>query len=98
MNTTLHSLQRYITSIREDVEWLGWRPNPITHTSDYFDQLYNLAIELIKKDKVRILVRDIDLLNLFELIYFNRCLLFRLMFVIKLKLRLRQGEKLRTKC
>ena len=41
----------YIESLREDVEWLGWKPNPTTHTSDYFDQLYELAVELIKRDK-----------------------------------------------
>ena len=41
----------YIESLREDVAWLGWKPNPTTHTSDYFDKLYELAVELIKKDK-----------------------------------------------
>ncbi len=39
----------YIESIREDVEWLGfhWHSNP--SASDYFDQLYEYAVELIKK-------------------------------------------------
>lgn len=37
--------------IREDVEWLGWKPWKITHTSDYFDELYELAIKLIKNGK-----------------------------------------------
>jgi len=39
----------YINSIREDVNWLGfdWNTNP--SASDYFDQLYNYAVELIKK-------------------------------------------------
>ena len=41
----------YITSIREDVEWLGWKPEPITSSSDYFDKLHDLAIELIKRGK-----------------------------------------------
>ncbi|CAG8596186.1 10373_t:CDS:2 [Diversispora eburnea] len=33
------------------VEWLGFTPYKITYSSDYFDKLYNLAIELIKRDK-----------------------------------------------
>lgn len=39
----------YINSIREDVEWLGfqWHSNP--SASDYFPQLYQYAVELIKK-------------------------------------------------
>ena len=43
--------QEYIDSLREDVFWLGWRPDPITFTSDYFQQLHDLAIVLIKKGK-----------------------------------------------
>lgn len=41
----------YIDSLREDVFWMGWRPDPITFTSDYFAKLHELAIELIKKGK-----------------------------------------------
>ncbi len=42
----------YIEAIKEDVRWLGfeWGSN-LHHTSDYFDQLYSYAIELIKNDK-----------------------------------------------
>ncbi len=43
--------KEYIDSLREDVAWLGWKPNPTTFTSDYFQELYDLAVELIKKDK-----------------------------------------------
>ena len=32
------------------VEWLGYKPAAITHSSDYFQQLHDWAIELIKKD------------------------------------------------
>lgn len=42
---------RYFTSIIEVVRWLGYEPWRITYSSDYFDQLYELAIELIKRDK-----------------------------------------------
>jgi glutaminyl-tRNA synthetase len=42
----------YIDAIKEDVRWLGfeWGEN-LHHTSDYFDQLYAYAVQLIKKDK-----------------------------------------------
>jgi glutaminyl-tRNA synthetase len=35
----------------EMVRWLGYEPWKITYSSDYFDQLYELAVELIKRDK-----------------------------------------------
>ena len=42
----------YIDAIKEDVRWLGfdWDEN-LHHTSDYFDQLYAYAVQLIKQDK-----------------------------------------------
>lgn len=30
---------------------MGWKPVRVTYTSDYFDKLYELAVELIKRDK-----------------------------------------------
>ena len=41
----------YFESILEMVRWLGYEPWKITYSSDYFDELYRLAVELIKKDK-----------------------------------------------
>ncbi len=42
----------YIESIKEDVRWLGYDwGDRLFHASDYFDQLYEYAIELIKKGK-----------------------------------------------
>ncbi|QIM66698.1 glutamine--tRNA ligase [Mannheimia granulomatis] len=40
----------YVDSIKQDVEWLGfkWEGEP-RYASDYFDQLYTYAIELINK-------------------------------------------------
>lgn len=40
----------YVDSIKQDVEWLGfkWEGEP-RYASDYFDQLYGYAIELIHK-------------------------------------------------
>ncbi|MDI9421555.1 MAG: glutamine--tRNA ligase/YqeY domain fusion protein [Bacillota bacterium] len=42
----------YIESIQEDVRWLGfdWGEH-LYFASDYFEQLYNLAVELIKQGK-----------------------------------------------
>ena len=42
----------YIESIMEDVRWLGfdWGEH-LYYASDYFEQLYNLAVELIKQGK-----------------------------------------------
>jgi glutaminyl-tRNA synthetase len=33
------------------VRWLGYEPWKITYSSDYFDRLYDLAMELIRRDK-----------------------------------------------
>ncbi|XP_046827677.1 probable glutamine--tRNA ligase [Vespa crabro] len=41
--------EKFFTGIREMVEWLGYKPAKITHSSDYFMQLYNWAIKLIEK-------------------------------------------------
>jgi glutaminyl-tRNA synthetase len=41
----------YFQKIKEMVEWLGFKPYKITHSSDYFDRLYELAEELVKRDK-----------------------------------------------
>jgi len=41
--------QEYIDAIREDIRWLGYRWHKNTAASDYFDQLYDYAVELIRK-------------------------------------------------
>ncbi|KAJ7781056.1 glutamine-tRNA ligase [Mycena metata] len=42
---------QYFESILEMVRWLGFEPWKITYSSDYFQRLYELAVELIKRDK-----------------------------------------------
>ena len=42
---------RCFTSQAENVHFMGWRPTRVTYTSDYFDQLYDMAVELIKRGK-----------------------------------------------
>ena len=41
----------YVDSIEEDVRWLGWQWDKRLWASDYFDQMYEAAVELIKKGK-----------------------------------------------
>ena len=44
--------QEYIEAIKRDVTWLGFEWNgEVRYASDYFDQLYQFAVELIKQDK-----------------------------------------------
>jgi glutaminyl-tRNA synthetase len=39
----------YVDSIKEDVKWLGFNWSNEFYASDYFDQIYNFAVTLIKK-------------------------------------------------
>jgi len=41
----------YVDSIKADIEWLGFHWDGLYYASDYFDQLYEWAIKLIKEGK-----------------------------------------------
>jgi glutaminyl-tRNA synthetase len=41
----------YVESIQEDVKWLGFDWDGLFYASDYFDQLYQWAVKLIKAGK-----------------------------------------------
>ena len=41
----------YVDSIQEDIQWLGYKWKNVYYASDYFQQLWNLAVELIKQGK-----------------------------------------------
>lgn len=43
--------QEYVDAIKRDIEWLGFQWDKECYASDYFQQLYDWAVELIKKDK-----------------------------------------------
>lgn len=44
--------EEYVKSIQEDMKWLGYDPKEnIFYGSDYFDEMYSLAIKLIKNGK-----------------------------------------------
>jgi glutaminyl-tRNA synthetase len=51
----------YVESIKGDVRWLGfdWEDR-LYHASDYFEQLYNFAVELTKKGKAYVCDLSID--------------------------------------
>ena len=40
--------QEYIDAIEEDVRWLGFGWSALCHTADYFDQLFDWALHLIR--------------------------------------------------
>jgi glutaminyl-tRNA synthetase len=40
--------QEYIDAIEEDVRWLGFEWSDLCHTADYFDQLFEWALHLIR--------------------------------------------------
>ena len=41
----------YVDSIMEDVKWLGFHWDGLFHASDYFDQLYEWGVQLVKAGK-----------------------------------------------
>jgi glutaminyl-tRNA synthetase len=41
----------YVNAIIEDVKWLGFKWSNLHHASDYFQQLYDYAVDLIKQGK-----------------------------------------------
>lgn len=48
----LKESDEYVAAIQRDVAWLGFDwGDRLTHASDYFEQLYQFAVQLIEKDK-----------------------------------------------
>jgi glutaminyl-tRNA synthetase len=43
--------QEYVDAIKRDIQWLGYNWAEERYASDYFQQLYNWAVEFIKKGK-----------------------------------------------
>ncbi|PRO66648.1 glutamine--tRNA ligase/YqeY domain fusion protein [Alkalicoccus urumqiensis] len=41
--------KEYVESIKRDIEWLGYDPEAVRFASDYFDEMYNQAVSLIKR-------------------------------------------------
>ena len=47
----LRENEDYARAILDDVRWLGFEWNELRHASDYFEQLYGFAVELIEQGK-----------------------------------------------
>lgn len=43
--------QEFVDSIKADIDWLGFKYDQELYTSDYFDQLYTWAVQMIKEGK-----------------------------------------------
>ncbi|XP_077181034.1 glutamine--tRNA ligase [Paroedura picta] len=52
--------EKYFTAIRDIVEWLGYTPHAVTHASDYFDQLYAWAVELIQRGEAYVCHQKVE--------------------------------------
>lgn len=53
--------QEYIDAIIKDVKWLGWDwADRLYYASDYFEQMYEYAVQLIKKGKAYVCDLDAD--------------------------------------
>lgn len=48
----------YINSIKEDINWLGFKWENECYASDYFDQLYEWSVDLIKNKKAYVDSQD----------------------------------------
>jgi glutaminyl-tRNA synthetase len=49
-NPTTETVE-YVEAIKEDVNWLGFAWDELLFASDYFEQLYRFAVELIRRGK-----------------------------------------------
>ena len=52
-NPTKENME-YVDAIKEDIQWLGYQWGNEYYASDYFQQLWDFAIELIKRGKAYI--------------------------------------------
>ena len=41
--------EEFVAAIERDVRWLGYEISRVAHASDYFEQLYGFAVQLIRK-------------------------------------------------
>lgn len=52
--------KRFILGIQDMVKWLGHKPYKITYASDYFPELYDFAVELIKRNSAYVCHQQYD--------------------------------------
>ena len=56
----LKESDEYVESIKADVRWLGFAWTEVTHASDYFEQIYGYAVDLIKAGKAYVCSLDAE--------------------------------------
>jgi len=54
----------YVDSIKEDIEWLGFHWGNIYYASDYFQQVWDFAVKLIKEGKAYVDEQSAELIAL----------------------------------
>ncbi|KAG8435965.1 hypothetical protein GDO86_007166 [Hymenochirus boettgeri] len=52
--------EKYFTAIKDMVEWLGYKPYAVTHASDNFNQLYEWAVELIRRGQAYVCHQKVE--------------------------------------
>ncbi|MFV0531680.1 MAG: glutamine--tRNA ligase/YqeY domain fusion protein [Flavobacteriales bacterium] len=55
--------QEYVDAIRKDIEWLGYQWDKECYASDYFQQLYNWAIQMIQDGKAYVDDQSSEIIN-----------------------------------
>lgn len=58
--------EKFFKAIEDIVSWLGYTPSRITHSSDYFQQLYEWAVELIKKGRAYVCHQRVEEIRGFD--------------------------------
>ena len=58
--------EKFFKSILDIVSWLGYTPYKVTHSSDYFPQLYDLALQLIRSGNAYVCHQTADELKGFD--------------------------------
>lgn len=56
----------FIDHIAQSVAWLGYKPWKVTYSSDYFQELYDLAVGLIKKNKAYVCFQNAEQMSLYR--------------------------------
>uniref|UniRef100_A0A8C8UNC0 Glutamine--tRNA ligase n=1 Tax=Peromyscus maniculatus bairdii TaxID=230844 RepID=A0A8C8UNC0_PERMB len=51
---------KFFTAIHDMVTWLGYTPYKVTYASDYFDQLYAWAVELIRRGQAYVCHQKVE--------------------------------------
>ena len=60
----LKESDEYVEAIKADVAWLGFAWTEVTHASDYFEQIYGYAVDLINAGKAFVCSLDAEAMRL----------------------------------